>query len=1344
MLVYVNSIGKYQNQEALSLKLNSKRGNSTKRRQVNGGSSSLKSTSSENFENGVVSSNIDTTEIEIEYRKLTELYEWLGARLNERKTELTNSLGQMKSYLTDLHAIDNRLSQLETDLNTQYTSPPSKLFPLDRNSLESVRDDFKRIDADLTRLGADLEVIRVKGRPIMLDESKSGASEVKRQLNSLSDRFTKLNSQNELVKVKLDKFAGALGSFESSYGNLGHSLAQKQEMLDVMAAEKVNLNSDLALIEVQLKQMELMRSDLNKSDSPLLSQVNQNGELLFALARADDDHERLNTQLTKINTDFNLLSNQLNSVIEFKQNMQTLSAELSTQRASFNDSLGKIDAECAQLSRQHPSSITQSDVNALECEQLPGCVRKLEECERLVNQMVDLNRGFHVLNGYTSADSGDDELSLKLSQMRSSLASTEARVDQLKSQVNQQRTIDQLHAVLREFIDLKLEQLELDKSVSASLPRLDAQRRAHDQFIGDLIERGDDVKKLMEYFAETEDVETGANLENKWNQLCARSDARKEKLFICYTMSEQFDKVYEDSKTYLTEFDSHHHSTDMTHTGEGIEERIGRLKQALDELDRASETEMARLNKIGGEMKQACTSDTDEIDTRLAEIASRVAGVRAKLTANLEAYNEYLSREKAFTASVSDVKEELNDLESRLLDSSDSLASLMDPAETRRRDELRQKLDLCKQLIENERSVLGDENKSRTLNELKGLFDRLENLIEAKQQEQIAKQNEEFENFKKELGSLDEKLRSIQEVIMKGGQEQQQPAPTPVAKRPIKSALQSVNDELETANAHLNKYLVDERTRCTPSAEQYLKQLQETVKNLTEKCENLNAMQEKEESEEKRLFDELLAEIDTCNTAVQKCSGEFEQRFGKQPTSVGTNSSSVLVNTLINEQQQFEREHMQPVKNGLEALSKQYEQACFGHIMDAERLTTLEVKYEKLSASFGKLEQKVADRSKALDLAMFKSAKFEDKINILDENLRQVEEKLSSLERKKVGFGNLDEIERYIDECESAGRQLAVTSNEIDEFKEICEKIMETCESAQERDTVEKRMDSTVLRWTLLNKRADEMRINLNYLARHLSELNGQYLTSAQFLAGLNLKYITELSLNCIDPIVIKHQYERMREISDSMAANGHLFRSLRANSNALLAVYDSFESRLNTVNGGDDDNDTEDDELSMNRYVSLLPKTISSPCVKNLSEMIDHVDVEQKVSEVESTFNKYAELLRGNVNLVERLFPLCEGFSSSISQMSQLIAKHEFELEWLTESSENETSAKEKETLYEELKRSVKDSEEILTSLEGPLSTSIIDEINNTATSDGGANQCGELILDLNENIDRVKLKFG
>lgn len=112
--------------------------------------------------------------------------------------------------------------------------------------------------------------------------------------------------------------------------------------------------------------------------------------------------------------------------------------------------------------------------------------------------------------------------------------------------------------------------------------------------------------------------------------------------------------------------------------------------------------------------------------------------------------------------------------------------------------------------------------------------------------------------------------------------------------------------------------------------------------------------------------------------------------------------------------------------------------------------------------------------------------------------------------------------------------------------------------------------------------------------------------------------------------------------------------------------------------------------------------------------------------------------MLLKNLGLMERLHPMCEKFSSSISQLSQAIARHEAELEWLTESSENETSSKEKEALYEELKRNVKESEDLMNDLEDLLSDSIINELSASSS------KCDELIADMNENLDRVKLKFG
>lgn len=180
---------------------------------------------------------------------------------------------------------------------------------------------------------------------------------------------------------------------------------------------------------------------------------------------------------------------------------------------------------------------------------------------------------------------------------------------------------------------------------------------------------------------------------------------------------------------------------------------------------------------------------------------------------------------------------------------------------------------------------------------------------------------------------------------------------------PIKSALQSVNQELESANAHLNKYLAEhqEQAMRTPTVDERLRQLQQTVKDLTEKCEHLNVIQEKEESEEKRVFDELLADMDACNAAVLKCNAEFDKQFsGSKPTA-----NAALASSLVGEQQQFERDHLLPVKNDLDKLSKQYD-ACLANSthMEQERLTTLEVKYDKLCASFAKLEQRVHDRSK--------------------------------------------------------------------------------------------------------------------------------------------------------------------------------------------------------------------------------------------------------------------------------------------------------------------------------------------------------------------------------------------
>lgn len=168
------------------------------------------------------------------------------------------------------------------------------------------------------------------------------------------------------------------------------------------------------------------------------------------------------------------------------------------------------------------------------------------------------------------------------------------------------------------------------------------------------------------------------------------------------------------------------------------ENHMERLNRGRVELDEHKRSSVPKLVELGDELRRACTSDLEQVGARVNEIVAAVA----ELESRMDAYNEHVEKERAFAASVSGVKAELSELEARLASSSTSTLSPDDNDV----DELRGKIELCKQLVDESSAPA---TKTETLRELKGLFDRLEKLIESKQQEHIQKQNLELENFKK-------------------------------------------------------------------------------------------------------------------------------------------------------------------------------------------------------------------------------------------------------------------------------------------------------------------------------------------------------------------------------------------------------------------------------------------------------------------------------------------------------------------------------------------------------------------------------------------------------------------
>lgn len=297
------------------------------------------------------------TELEHGLKKTNELHEWIGERLDDRKRDLLTTLDQMKSYLQDLHAVDNRLNQLESSLVKMFnlsehrsggdlsTSAVNFKLPLEQALIARTNQEFRHTDAEFSKLSVDIEAIKTKGKQFICDRltnDTTGVEDVKRQLKELNDKYCQLNSAHAAFKDKLEQFLGNLASYDQHVKQLTHSLEQKQQMLNIMSLgsgsddDKLNVTSDLHLIDTQIRQVELLKSDLVKQDASSLDVLNRSGEYLLENGLEETKpYESVSDELKRINSDYDTLSHQLNATLSFKRKLRELSAAFSNQRQKF-------------------------------------------------------------------------------------------------------------------------------------------------------------------------------------------------------------------------------------------------------------------------------------------------------------------------------------------------------------------------------------------------------------------------------------------------------------------------------------------------------------------------------------------------------------------------------------------------------------------------------------------------------------------------------------------------------------------------------------------------------------------------------------------------------------------------------------------------------------------------------------------------------------------------------------------------------------------------------------------------------------------------------------------------
>ena len=847
---------------------------------------------------------------------------------------------------------------------------------------------------------------------------------------------------------------------------------------------------------------------------------------------------------------------------------------------------------------------------------------EFQECGRFMLRTIDLF--------------GDLNMSQALNTMNSSYNTVQNHLRDTKSSLDKSLAKDQsfehIYNELLRFINAKTSYLAHIESPSSNLNKVIEQIKSHEIFENEIDNRKSDLVRLSEFYSESDEEARGMlkEIEAKWVTLTNEADTRKEKLFTASSMIEQFDNVCSKINDFIKEVES------MFELDEPIETVIDTLNSALDKIRK--QESLNSLIRIENNLRSICTDDSVNIGYQSSIV--KIELDRVEMGA-IQRINELRAKER-LNLNILQAKQEFLEFEQKI-ETNSNLEDL--------KSQLKQKFtDL--------NSEVDDDSKKKLTIELESIYEKLDKLIDLKIDEEKSRKAE-LDKCLKDLSIMETRLGDV-EALLSAQLNNDSLKVKQNKLDDIKDTLNAVNEKLKNANDLRDKDSL----------------LNDTIRSLAEKLSVLNEIQKKEEATVKAQTDALgllQSKISRTNSDIAKLSSEFDLQSCPYSSTICPKSLSVL----INEHEAYEKRSLGPLRAEVDSISDDAKQKFPNN-------DVLDLQLEKLESHYNKLEAKFKERCNLLELALFKSKKFEEKMKFLSEGLSSIETRLDSLSHAKLSLDNLNTIETQLDECESLARHLLDTSNEIDDFKEISEELMQGCDNLDERDVTEKRVDSLILRWNILTRQLDEKRVNLDFLDTHLRELSDNYIESVNFVSSLNTKYTTELSLNCIEPLVIKCQYEAMREINDILIQNQSMISELKIDARNLVFIYEDFTSEAKDT------------------LVNSLPKTISSQAVLSLALMLDKPEIESRVDEVEIRYNEYTLALGNNMSLMHRLYPLCEKFAHGLAQLGQAMAKCESELDWLQSSSDNESSQREKEELLNELRNNAIEHYQVIESLEG------------------------------------------
>lgn len=1336
------------------------------------------SRSNENLDTRTATSPVNVWLIDL--RKINETYKWLEEKIQTRNLELKNLSTQSNILLKELTSCREAMNEYETELaglfNATSLNDMNLLrLPLLEASVDTLADlkrECTRMDP-AARFNDQLVALKFKSRQYtessersLVSIETSSSDLLRNTLGQLNDELTRLVNTHAEIKNMLDKFMLTNNSYKSTLDSLVDSLNRKVQLIETHhQPDQMRLTPDLNSIENQIKSLDQSRSELLKHDAKQLEVLNR---LANYLIEHGSHESQFTSQHGDINSRYNIVVDDMAKLCAYKHKVKDSIGQVVAKKTKLDTEIEHVDAKCAECEKNLANLLTNTnltqltsvakkcsqDVEKIENESLHECKKLSEGLSNVVTSLIDSTRSYMIMNGH--GEFNQDEITPLVDEAKQALQDRCERVHKCKQDIDKfnskQLPFLAAYASLREFMNKKSQQIDQistsSNSLSAVLATLVIQQRQHESLMKELLDKDAECKRLNELYAQYDDEEEQESaflarmtqmlneVESSWSVLCARAEVRKEKIFVAHTLCEEFERVHAHLTKRLDQFDQSIKSVPIEQSGD-----IQAVHYELGELESEKSSMLVKLNKLGDELRHSCTSDLDHIAARCQALAVRFDLAESRLRTRLD----MLERQKSHEDQIMEVKSTMERFETELNDSS-SASRLNDKLKT----EIKSKLDKIKL------GVTGTDEEIKRLEEVyKSLEEKVDEKINTERRRSI-----QLVQIQQDLIKMDENMKNIYLALENETPSDELDLDQIVEQKEkqldnMRDLISELTEQLAKANQEIEK---NGPVDADNESSQLVRQLNKTVELLNERCALLSTRQQEESQQLRDQADKIknwTSECDDCIEDVERVLNELDSKFN--PTSNETSH-------ILDELSEFEQTVFSPFKSKLERLSLQLRD---GSITLEPSMNRMKTRLSMLHDHMEQLNNKLVVKTQKLSQYIQRTASFDTKREQIEAQIIQMQQKLTDLNETKFNLDNLNEIGTQLSVIsDSMTNELIQLAGDADELKEIAERLVQEDDSEPEsdeeereesgkndkRDLIQKQTNIILRQVGILQLKLDERRLNLNFLNMHLVHLGQNAVKAQAFLADVATGYNSDLKLNCIDPIVMKLQFDKLKQINDRLVDSENLLVDIRLDAASLLTLHSDFVAvqqhsilHLNEII-------MENDEV--NRYLTCLPKTVSADNLASLDDMFDKPAIESRVERLCERYDELKSSLDADLALVKVLYPLCEKLSQTLSSIGQSLLKSELELEWLKQSDDNETSPLEMERQFEELQRVVAANEQTLIQLNAVLVSRILDELRQHKEDDDSKDKSDEdeeqsrqdysvFLDDMNHNLTQTRHKL-